>query len=296
MLSPIRLLLALVSLAAPLALDAQEAETPLLSFDDPAPERQWGLNLVEKKGEVKLETVTGPDGGKALRMRAENAGRHALTSPMIPDGPWRGRKHGGLAFWYRGDGTRHMTTLVVATRREDQKGFHTYIVRLFHYDKEWRRIELRHIAHAPGMPDPDFSQLAFLRFENSASYDLTVSAFTLLPANEITKLKPLHVETPLVAEGRPAATIVAPPTPLGLELAKRVQARVKALTRQELPVVTGDKVTPRDLLRQQHAVALGCMADNPFIERLYWEWFTLVDRWYPGPGGRVLQSLHNPYG
>jgi len=41
-----------------------------------------------------------------------------------------------------------------------------------------------------------------------------------------------------------------------------------------------------------NAIALGCLADNPLIEREYFRFRTLVDRWHPGPGGRVLQSIH----
>lgn len=41
-----------------------------------------------------------------------------------------------------------------------------------------------------------------------------------------------------------------------------------------------------------NVIALGCLADNPCIEALYLRFRTLVDRWYPGSGGYVLQSVH----
>jgi len=113
---------------------------------------------------------------------------------------------------------------------------------------------------------------------------------------EIAKLKPLHRRTALVENGRPAATIVAPATPLGTQLADRLQQRLKRLTGLDFPVMPADEKKPRELLQTRHAIVLGCMANNKFFEHLYREWFLLTDRWYPGPGGRVLRSVHSPYG
>ena len=53
-----------------------------------------------------------------------------------------------------------------------------------------------------------------------------------------------------------------------------------------LPIVRGGQP-----IKTQHAIALGCLANNPFIEQLYLRWQTLVDRWYPGDGGYILQAV-----
>lgn len=112
----------------------------------------------------------------------------------------------------------------------------------------------------------------------------------------IEKLKDLHLETPLARGRRSTSVIVAPPNGAGDGAAARLQEAVRQRWGVEVPVVSGDGVMTSDLLSKANAVALGCMADNPFIERLYFEQYTLLDRWYPGPGGHVLRSLHNPYG
>lgn len=44
----------------------------------------------------------------------------------------------------------------------------------------------------------------------------------------------------------------------------------------------------------QHVIALGCLADNPLIETLCARYVCLVDRWYPGQGGSVLQFVASP--
>ena len=66
------------------------------------------------------------------------------------------------------------------------------------------------------------------------------------------------------------------------EIARAVQEHCGV----RLPIVRGDQP-----IKTQHALALGCLANNPFIEALYLRWQTLVDRWYPGSGGYVLQTV-----
>jgi len=43
-------------------------------------------------------------------------------------------------------------------------------------------------------------------------------------------------------------------------------------------------------------VVLGNMSDNLVIRRLYLEMFSFVDRAFPGPGGYLIQTIHNPWG
>ena len=66
------------------------------------------------------------------------------------------------------------------------------------------------------------------------------------------------------------------------EIARAVQEHCGV----QLPIVRGDQP-----IKTQHVLALGCLANNPFIEALYLRWQTLVDRWYPGSGGYVLQTV-----
>ena len=48
--------------------------------------------------------------------------------------------------------------------------------------------------------------------------------------------------------------------------------------------------------QSQHAVAVGNMLKNKLTERLYCLWYTFEDCWYPGSGGWVVRTVHDPWG
>ncbi len=108
---------------------------------------------------------------------------------------------------------------------------------------------------------------------------------------EIEALKPLYLETAVAAGGHAAALIVAPPA--YAEQAAVVKAAIQASTGAELPVLSDDAV---GLPFAQNIIALGNRSTNRFIGLLYDRFYTLLDLRYPGPGGYVVRSLHNPMG
>lgn len=57
----------------------------------------------------------------------------------------------------------------------------------------------------------------------------------------------------------------------------------------QAPILKGEK-SPQ--IKHGTIITLGCMADNPLIRSLYLRFRTIVDRWYPGDGGYVLQSVY----
>ncbi|MBT3376286.1 MAG: PQQ-binding-like beta-propeller repeat protein [Lentisphaerae bacterium] len=59
---------------------------------------------------------------------------------------------------------------------------------------------------------------------------------------------------------------------------------------KDVPVVTG--IPSFTDAPGRNVIALGCLANNTCIAALYLKFRTLVDRWYPGTGGYVLQSVH----
>lgn len=97
----------------------------------------------------------------------------------------------------------------------------------------------------------------------------------------------------IIGAGEPAATLIVPADGSLDGEARRIVQTVRERGKVELPVVTGDRALRG--LPTRHAIALGCLADNPFVEALYFRWKTLVDRWYPGVGGWVLQSIASPF-
>jgi hypothetical protein len=89
------------------------------------------------------------------------------------------------------------------------------------------------------------------------------------------------------------AVVATPPDGSLDDEASRVVEAVRGRYDVELEVISGDQA----LLASPavHTIALGCLADNPFVEALYLRWNTLVDRWYPGDGGRVVQMIPSPF-
>jgi len=108
-------------------------------------------------------------------------------------------------------------------------------------------------------------------------------------------LKDLHLETVLVAGGSAKAAIVAPSDGRYDASVRRVRDRVRRLTGVELPLYRGD-AAPADILKTRDVIALGNMATNAFIGTLYRQYYVILDLTYPGAGGYVVRSLHNPYG
>ncbi|MBN1669451.1 MAG: PQQ-binding-like beta-propeller repeat protein [Kiritimatiellae bacterium] len=114
-------------------------------------------------------------------------------------------------------------------------------------------------------------------------------------AGGITVLKDLHIRTSLVGPDGPEAVIVAPPGARYGGAVSAIQAAVRKCTKTELPV-QGAARAPELLLRERNVIAVGNMSTNPFIEHMYRQWYVLLDLKYPGPGGYVVRSCHNPYG
>ncbi|MFP3903946.1 MAG: hypothetical protein ACLFWB_06870, partial [Armatimonadota bacterium] len=112
----------------------------------------------------------------------------------------------------------------------------------------------------------------------------------------ITKLKDLHIKTALVRDGRPATVIVTPRNGAYDAQARDIQRHIEQATGVVLPIRDDRAVNPSELLQSQSAIALGNMATSSFIYTLYREYYTFLDLKYPGPGGYVVRSLHDPYG
>ena len=112
---------------------------------------------------------------------------------------------------------------------------------------------------------------------------------------KIAKLKDLCIDTVLVANGEPQAAVVAPAGERYADAVRTIQGAVKRCGGTALPVLR-DVTNPEDVLKQHNAIVLGNMATNPFVEHMYWQWYVLLDLKYPGRGGHVVRSLHNPCG
>ncbi|MCY3766549.1 MAG: VCBS repeat-containing protein [Gemmatimonadetes bacterium] len=110
-----------------------------------------------------------------------------------------------------------------------------------------------------------------------------------------TELKDLNLDTELVRNGRPNATIVVPEDGRYAGAANRVQVAIQAKTGVLVPV-DDDLSAAGAVPISGHLIVLGNRSDNRTIESLYNQYYTLLDLRYPGPGGYEVRSLHNPFG
>ena len=115
-----------------------------------------------------------------------------------------------------------------------------------------------------------------------------------MKAPVVTRLKDLHLDTPLVSAGKPMAMIVVPPRRYAAAVAL-IQAAVRERAGCELPVVA-DAAPEAALPLSGARILLGNRSTNCAIGGFYDACYTLLDLKYPGPGGAVVHSLHNPYG
>jgi len=117
------------------------------------------------------------------------------------------------------------------------------------------------------------------------------------PGKPIAKLKDMCIETVLVERGEPRCVVVAPAGERYREAERIVGSAIRHVTGVTLSRVIADGQTlPESILAKSNVIAFGNMHTNPLIFRLYAQWLTLLDLWWPGEGGYALLSLHNPYG
>ncbi len=161
---------------------------------------------------------------------------------------------------------------------------------------EWRTFE----AFFRLRTSDGWRVLLYLKGEGRLWYDdARVESVSMEEYMEASKLprRDYHIDTALVEGGEPRATIVTSTRrPAYAGIAERVRAAVHALSGVSLAVVDAGEVSAEGVLAESNAIVLGNLVTSSFVERLYWEWHALLDLWYPGPGGHVARTLHNPYG
>jgi hypothetical protein len=113
--------------------------------------------------------------------------------------------------------------------------------------------------------------------------------------NHISALKPLCRTTAIVGDGQSRARIVAPSAGGYAAAARKIQAAVRRLTGVTLPVVD-DTAPEAELPPSANLICLGNRSTNRCLGKLYDLYFTLLDLKYPGRGGHVVHSTHNPFG
>jgi len=111
---------------------------------------------------------------------------------------------------------------------------------------------------------------------------------------DLKTVKPRFPETPLGG-----SLIVYPDSPVGQAQARRVRDRLAGLG-LEAPEMRAAPARPDPLdlepFRSRTVLALGDLNHNALLFRLYGQGYTAVDAFYPGAGGFVVHTVHDPWG
>ncbi|MDR6553115.1 hypothetical protein [Paenibacillus qinlingensis] len=109
-----------------------------------------------------------------------------------------------------------------------------------------------------------------------------------IQAREINYYTNLLPEQPIV--------IAAPRDTEGVRAALAIEAKLRQVN-ADLRIVVLEDPMPAILYQAQGPVFLiGNLADSLCVKELYFRWFCLTDRWYPGPSGFEVRTLLNPLG
>ncbi|NLE66064.1 MAG: hypothetical protein GX608_01420, partial [Lentisphaerae bacterium] len=112
-------------------------------------------------------------------------------------------------------------------------------------------------------------------------------------------VKKFYLDTVLVSDGAAAAAIVAPDAPGYADLAGDVRRAIKDLTGAELPIIT-DTAAAAELDQaggnKRAMIVLGNLMTSKVSERLYVMEQLDVDASWPGEGGHLVQTVHDPMG
>jgi hypothetical protein len=105
-------------------------------------------------------------------------------------------------------------------------------------------------------------------------------------------LKDLYINTTIVQNNQPKIIIVAPKK-YAFE-SNQIQATIKKFTGISIEIISdaADDLWPL----KSNVILLGNRSSNELISSLYDRGYTFLDLKYPGKGGYVVRSLHNPLG
>ncbi|MFC1717282.1 hypothetical protein ACFL6S_26715 [Candidatus Poribacteria bacterium] len=121
-------------------------------------------------------------------------------------------------------------------------------------------------------------------------------------ASQITELKPLYAETPLIhSSGQAASVIVAPDDPELRRAARILSKQIQEMSGITLETLSVDNIVSEDWqmdfgrIDGKTLVALGNINNNRLLAVLYGEGYVVADSVYPGAGGYVVRTVHDPF-
>jgi len=123
--------------------------------------------------------------------------------------------------------------------------------------------------------------------------NVRLSKQTVVSASQLKKAKKLYLDTRLTKGGEPNAVIVCPKAAAYRAVAKRVVRRIRERGGASLPVVS--QLAP-DEMKKTNAILLGNVNTNRSLAPLYAYSYVAADAVYPGAGGHVVRTVHDPWG
>ena len=105
--------------------------------------------------------------------------------------------------------------------------------------------------------------------------------------------KPSYPQTNLYEGDSPACTIVSPVDAGYSDLASSLQKEMRDRSGITIPIVREDKA-PR--LPRKNLILLGNLNNSRVLFRLYGYSYTPADHLFPGNGGYLVQTIHDPWG
>ncbi len=111
----------------------------------------------------------------------------------------------------------------------------------------------------------------------------------------IDRAKQRFPETTLVAAGEARAVIVIPERPAYQAQAQKLQRSIFQQSGVTVPIVWDTAIDPWQP-PTANQILLGNLMDNQAVAPLYHRHYLAADAHYPGPGGHVVRTIHDPWG
>ncbi len=133
--------------------------------------------------------------------------------------------------------------------------------------------------------------------EKNVPIDITIDNLRIMPLviglKDLVTPKKLQRTIPIVGAAQTQSVILYPDSAAGKAAAQKIVDAVQKKTGAKLvarPATNGDREF------SNNAILLGNAINNPALFLLYTRRFTPVDAICPGPGGTLLQTVHDPFG
>jgi len=108
-------------------------------------------------------------------------------------------------------------------------------------------------------------------------------------------LKAFCTEVAIAHGGKPECLIAVPPGQEYAQVGQKIAAAIKQVSGANIPVQDASTMSP-ETLQSSNMILVGYFGNNPLVARLYDEHYVALDTQWPGGGGYVIRTVHDPTG